>query len=190
MFILSLPFPISCKCLSAGHTLKCTCLYKAVHSAALGHASAERKVPCMRTMHSWWISLSPLTVLSQNGATSGKSRSLLSCLNVSTHTGTDVRTVAANALQAFLLLLRDTLGMLDVLACLLLGSSSDNVFSHLLSGATPLHLRCSKASVVIFTAGAEKPSKVIERDVGEKHELNPLASQDRCLYRTRDIVFK
>ena len=180
MFIFSLPSPISCKCLSEGHTLKCTCLYKAVHSAAPGHLPAERKVG---DMHSGWICLSPLTVLSQNGANSGKSKSLLSCLNVSTHTGTDICTIAKNALQAFVLIFQDTLGMLDVLACLLLGSSSDNVFSRLLSGATPLHLCCSKAGVIIFTAGAEKSSKVVERDVGEMHELNPLASQDRCLYR-------
>lgn len=180
MFILSLPSPISCKCLSEGHTPKCTCLYKAVHSAASGHLSAERKV---EDMHSRWICLSSLTVLSQNGANNGKSKSPLSCLNVSTHTGTDICTIATNALQAFVLIFQDTLGMLDVLACLLLGSSSDNVFSHLLSGATPLHLRCSKASVVIFTTEAKRSSKVVERDVGEKHELNPLASQDRCLYR-------
>lgn len=44
MFILSLPSPISCKRLSEGHTLKCTCVYKAVHSGASGRLSAERRV--------------------------------------------------------------------------------------------------------------------------------------------------
>lgn len=160
MFILSLPSPISCKRLSEGHTLKCTCVYKAVHSGASGRLSAERRVG---DTHSWWIALSPLMVLSQNGATSGKSKSLFSCLNVSTCTGTDIGAIATNALQAFVLILQDSLGVLDVLACLLLGSPSDNVFSHSLSGATPLHLHCSKAGVVIFTAGAEKSSKVVER---------------------------
>lgn len=178
MFILSLPSPISCKCLSEGHTLKCTCLYKAVHSAASGHLAAEGKVG---DGHSGWICLSLFTVLSQDGANSGKSKSLLSCLNIGTQRGTDICTIATNALQAFVLVFQDTLGMLDVLACLLPGSSSDNVFSHLLSEATPLHLHCSKAGVVIFTAGTEKSSKAVERDVGENHELNLLASQDRCL---------
>lgn len=49
------------------------------------------------------------------------------------------------------------------------------------SGATPLHKPCGKAAVVIFTA--ETPGKAVERDVGEKCEWNPLASEDRCVHR-------
>lgn len=179
MFILSLPSPISCKCLSEGHTLKCTCLYKAVHSAASGHLSAERKV---RDMHSGWICLSPLTVLSQNGANSGKSKPLLSCLNVSTHTGTDIYTIATNALQAFVLIFQDTLGMLDVLACLLLGSSSDNVFSLFLTYLVEQLLFIYVAARLVWSF-AQQGQRNQARNVGEKHELNPLASEDRCLYR-------
>lgn len=69
--------------------------------------------------------------------------------------------------------------MLDVLPAFSLDLHPS--FFLLFSGATPLHVPCSKAGVVIFTA--EKPSKAVERDVGEKREQNPLASQDRCVHR-------
>lgn len=51
-------------------------------------------------------------------------------------------------------------------------------------GATPLRVPCGKAGVVIFTA--EKPSKAVERDVGEKCDWSPLASQDRCVHRVSE----
>lgn len=77
-------------------------------------------------MRSRWTCLSTLAVLGQNGAHSRKSESLLFHLSVSTHRGTGTPR-ATNALQAFVLIFPDTLGMPDVLACL--GSSSHDGFS-------------------------------------------------------------
>lgn len=45
-------------------------------------------------------------------------------------------------------------------------------------GASPLHVPCGKAAVVIFTV--KKPSKAMERDVGGQGEWNPL---NRCVHR-------
>lgn len=95
------------------------------------------------------------------------------------HTATNIRTVATNALQASPRVFRAALGMLDGPACLLLASSADDVFSHLVEQLLFIYL--AARPVCSFTAGAEKPSKVVEEMWGKKHELKLLASQDGCI---------
>lgn len=122
-------------------------------------------------------STSPLTALSPNGANSGNSTALLSWLDVSTDTPP-----TASAPQIFILIFQHPLGMQDVLPAFSLDLHPAFFLSF--RGATPLHVPCGKAGVVIFTA--EKTSKAVERDVGEKCEWNPLASQDRCAHRVSE----
>lgn len=88
----------------------------------------------------------------------------------------------ASAPQIFILIFQHPLGMQDVLPAFSLDLHPAFFLSF--RGATPLHVPCGKAGVVIFTA--EKTSKAVERDVGEKCEWNPLASQDRCAHRVSE----
>lgn len=104
---------------------------------------------------------SPLPMLSPNGANSGNSKALLPCLNISTHRSTDTH---PQQQQVYCRSSSSNTPWECRICCL----PSPWIFiqrflSHIVEQLLFTYL-ASKADVVIFTA--EKPNKVVERDVG------------------------